>query len=69
MRLVELQERIRVRLAHGGSLAQVEAEIIDPSPFNREQRAALWLFASVTHRKLRREPTRPSVRTRRLASA
>lgn len=67
MKLVELQERIRLRLVHGGSLDQVEAEIIDPSPFNREQKAALWVFASVTDRKLRREPRGPFFSALRLA--
>ncbi len=55
MTLDELQERIRLRLLHGGSLEQVEAEIIDPSPYSPEQKAALWLFAFSTARKSRRE--------------
>ena len=67
MGLVELQESIRSRLRHGGSLDQVETEIIDPSPFTTEQKAALWLFASVTDRKLRRGPQPPSSRALRLA--
>lgn len=48
MGLVELQERIHARLCHGGSLRDVEREIIDPSPFSDEQKAALWLYASAT---------------------
>jgi hypothetical protein len=67
MTLVELQERIRLRLHHGGSLDQVEVEIIDPSPFSAEQKAALWLFASVTSRRLRRGPRRPPLPLLRLA--
>jgi hypothetical protein len=46
MGLFELQQRIDKRLRGGGSLADVEREIIDPSPFSEEQRAALWLHAS-----------------------
>ena len=67
MGLVELQESILRRLRYGGSLDQVEIEIIEPSPFTTEQKAALWLFASVTARKLRREPQPPSSRALRLA--
>ncbi len=48
MGLVESQERIDVRLRHGGSLSDVEHEIIDPSPLTTEQKAALWLYASAT---------------------
>lgn len=56
MDLVEHQERIARRLRTGGSLAHVEAEIIEPSLFSQEQKAALWLYASVTiprHRQRR----------------
>jgi hypothetical protein len=49
--LVESQGRIDARLSHGGSLRDVEREIIDPSPFPNEQKAALWLYASATVRK------------------
>ena len=48
MGLVESQERIEIRLRHGGSLSDVEREIIDPSPLTTEQKAALWLYASAT---------------------
>jgi len=62
MDLVELQERIDLRLHHGGSLDDVEAEIIAPSGFGEEQKAALWLFASATvpKRTQRRRPRRLS---------
>jgi hypothetical protein len=42
---VESQEHIRERLRHGGSLEDVEKEIIDPSPLSEERKAALWLCA------------------------
>jgi hypothetical protein len=48
MPLAETQERINERFDDGGSLAEVEDEIIDPAPFTEEQRAALWLYASAT---------------------
>ena len=48
MPLLETQERIDERFGDGGSLAEVEEEIIDPAPFSEEQRAALWLYASAT---------------------
>jgi alkylhydroperoxidase family enzyme len=50
MALVEAQDSIRARLRGGASLAQVEREMIDPSPFGEEQRAALWLFAAAMAR-------------------
>ena len=67
MTLDELQERIRLRLSHGGSIEQVEAEIIDPSPYSADQKAALWLFASATARKLRRKSRHRGSRLLRLA--
>ena len=48
MALAEPQERIDERVRQGGSLAQVEEEIIDFEPSGEEQRAALWLYASAT---------------------
>jgi hypothetical protein len=66
MTLDELQERIRLRLSHGGSLEQVEAEIIDPSPYSPDQKAALWLFAFSTARKSRRESRSLASRALRL---
>jgi hypothetical protein len=48
MPLVEAQARFDERLGHGGSLAEVEEEIIDSAPVSEEQRAALWLYASAT---------------------
>ena len=63
MGLVELQERIDRRLRSGGTLANVEAEIIDPSDFSEEQRAALWFYASATAPRgpRRRRPARSSL--------
>ena len=48
MTLAESPERIDERVRQGGSLAQVEEEIIDSAPCGEEQRAALWLYASAT---------------------
>jgi len=48
MALVESRDRIHERLSHGGSLAEVTAEIIDPAPYSEEQKAALWLYAAAT---------------------
>jgi hypothetical protein len=48
MALAEPQERIDKRVRQGGSLAEVEEEIIDPAPYGEEQKAALWLYASAT---------------------
>ena len=48
MALAELRERIDERLRQGGSLEQVEDEIIDLAPVSEEQKAALWLYASAT---------------------
>jgi len=48
MALAESQDRIDERLSHGGSLAEVEEEIIDPVPFSEEQKVALWLYAAAT---------------------
>lgn len=45
MGLVELQRCIGERVRHGGSLDQVEEEIIDPAPLDENQKAALWLYA------------------------
>ena len=48
MPLVDAENRIDQRLHLGGSLAEVEEEIIDPAPLSQEHRAALWLYASAT---------------------
>ena len=60
MNVPELQEAIGQRMRHGGSLSQVEEEIIDRSPLDLDQRAALWLFAWTTlpKRKQRAELAR-----------
>jgi hypothetical protein len=65
MGLVEDQERIGARLRRGASLEQVERELIDPSSFSEEQRAALWLFASA----VARSTPRRSGRRARLSAA
>jgi hypothetical protein len=48
MAVVGSQERIDERVRQGGSLAQVEEEIIESAPSGAEQKAALWLYASAT---------------------
>ena len=58
MELVELQELIRLRISHGGSLDEVEEEIIHPALFGEEQKAALWLYASALARPRRRRGPR-----------
>jgi rhamnogalacturonyl hydrolase YesR len=40
-----LQERVAVMMERGVSLDQVENEVIDHSPLNQDQKAALWLYA------------------------
>ncbi len=45
MALAEWQERVDERVHDGGSLSDVEAEIIARSPLSPEQKAALWLYA------------------------
>ena len=45
MKLTDSEERIGKRLRHGGSLAQVEREIIEPSALNEDQKAGLRLYA------------------------
>lgn len=43
--LDEYQSRIAERMERGGSVDDVDEEIIGPSPFTNEQKAALWLYA------------------------
>jgi hypothetical protein len=50
--LVDLQQKIAARVDHGGSLADVRDEIIDPSSLGEDERAALWFYAA----------TRPQIR-------
>lgn len=54
MGVVELQQKIAVRIRHGGSLADVGREIITPSPLDDDQRASLWLYAASRPESLRR---------------
>jgi hypothetical protein len=44
--MVRLQERIAVMMHGGASLDRVEAEVIDGSDLNSDQKAALFLYAS-----------------------
>jgi len=43
--ILALQEVVEVRLRHGGSIEDVDAEIIEPSTLNSDQKAAPWLYA------------------------
>ena len=36
---------VRLRMSRGGSVDDVDAEIIEPSEFSAEEKAALWLYA------------------------
>lgn len=36
---------VRRCMSHGGSVDDVDAEIIEPSGFSAEEKAALWLYA------------------------
>jgi hypothetical protein len=45
MQLAELQGKVRARVRRGKSLEEIEAAIIDSSPLDEDQRAALWLYA------------------------
>jgi hypothetical protein len=40
-----LQERIAALMERGVSLDQVEENVIEPSPLDPDQKAALWLYA------------------------
>src|SRR5215203_5900643 len=48
MSLADSGQRIDERLKEGGSLAAIEQEVIDSAPFDAEQKAVLWLYASAT---------------------
>jgi hypothetical protein len=43
--VVALQENVHQRMRHGGSIDDVDTEIIEPSPLDADQKAALWLYA------------------------
>lgn len=61
--VVELQEKIAARIGHGGSLADVKREIIDPCPLGNDQRAALWLYAATRPEVIRAaQPARLGLR-------
>jgi hypothetical protein len=53
MSLLEAQEAIHARLSHGGSLGDVQREIIDASPWGEDLKAALWLYAAAQPEVLR----------------
>ena len=36
---------VRRRMSRGGSVDDVDAEIIEPSAFSADEKAALWLYA------------------------
>jgi hypothetical protein len=42
---LRLQERIAVMMQGGASLDRIEAEVINGSDLNSDQKAALWLYA------------------------
>ena len=43
--LREARADVRRRMSRGASVDEVDAEIIEPSNFNGEEKAALWLYA------------------------
>jgi hypothetical protein len=46
---------VRRRMSHGGSVDDVDAEIIEPSEFTADAKAALWLYAwSYVPRRMQR---------------
>lgn len=47
MELTDSEERIDKRLGHGGSLDQVEREMIDLSAFDENQKSGLRMYAFV----------------------
>ena len=36
---------VRRRMSRGGSVDDVDAEVIEPSDFSADEKAALWLYA------------------------
>lgn len=46
---------VRRRMSRGGSVDDVDADIIEPSDFSADQKAALWLYAwSYVPRRMQR---------------
>ena len=46
---------VRLHMSRGGSVDDVDAEIIEPSEFSAEEKAALWLYAwSYVPRRMQR---------------
>jgi hypothetical protein len=56
VKLTDSEERIGKRLRHGGSLAQVEREIIEPSALDENQKAGLRLYAFLVEPNLEPRP-------------
>jgi hypothetical protein len=42
---VRAHEDVRRRMSHGDTIDDVDAEIIEPSDLNADEKAALWLYA------------------------
>ena len=43
--LGQARDDVRLRMRRGGSVDDVDAEIIEPSAFSADEKAALWLYA------------------------
>jgi hypothetical protein len=43
--VVRAREDVRRRMSHGDTIDDVDAEIIEPSDLNADEKAALWLYA------------------------
>jgi len=43
--IVALGQAVQERMRYGGSIDDVDAEIIEPSTLDPDQKAALWLYA------------------------
>jgi hypothetical protein len=54
--IVRFQDRIQKRMARGGTIDDIDAEIIEPADLSADQKAALWLYAwsHLSRRKQRR---------------
>jgi hypothetical protein len=45
MSMVDEQARIADMMEQGATFAAVEEDVIDPAPYDADEKAALWLFA------------------------
>jgi hypothetical protein len=53
--LGQARAAVRRRMSRGGSVDDVDAEIIEPSGFSADEKAALWLYAwSYVPRRMQR---------------